>query len=115
MPAAHETDGHRDGADGWTVLAVPGELDFYSAGDFDKLLAPITAEPGRRVVLDMREVVFMDSTGLRVLLGAARDLRDSGGLLRLAGPREHVLRLLELTQVGSLLPTYDDIGSACHD
>jgi anti-sigma B factor antagonist len=114
-PSAMGHNAPEAGADGWAVVPVPGDLDFYSAPDFEKLLASVAAGGSRRVVVDMHDVAFMDSTGLRVLLGAARELRESGGVLRLAAPREQVLRVLELTQVEPLLPTFADVGSACHD
>ncbi|MDI2125392.1 STAS domain-containing protein [Yinghuangia seranimata] len=117
MAASYGTGGGRPRAadDGWTVVEVPGDLDFYSAPDFAKYLGGIAAAGARRLVIDMRDVAFMDSSGLRVLLNAARDLRENGGALRLAAPDEQVLRLIEVTQVGPLLPTYRDVGSASGD
>ncbi|NUU25626.1 MAG: STAS domain-containing protein [Streptomycetaceae bacterium] len=122
MPARDTRGDHkgpdhaRHTANGWAVVSAPGDLDFYSAPDFEKQLASVTSAGGdTRVVVDMREVAFMDSSGLRVLLDAARELRESGGALRLAAARDQVLRVLELTQVEPLLPAYADVGSACHD
>jgi len=55
----------------------------------------------RRVVLDLRELEFMDSTGLRLVLSAAREIPN----LTLTGPlQEPVKRLLELTQTLTILP-----------
>lgn len=114
MAASRDTGRDRPGAadDSWTVVEVPGDLDFISAPDFARYLDGVAAAGARRLVLDMRDVTFMDSSGLRILLNAARELRERGGALRLAAPDEQVLRLIELTRVGPLLPTYDDVGSA---
>lgn len=101
--------------DGWTVVPVRGDLDFYSAPLFAESVRSLAAPGPRRVVLDLADVEFMDSTGLRLLLGVSRDLREAGGALRLAGPGDLVLRLLEVTQVAPLLPAFPDVTSACSD
>lgn len=111
MPAP-AGDGHPD-HDGWSVVTVPGDLDYYSADGFARDLYEVVSGSAQNIVLDMAAVTFLDSTGLRVLLGAARDLRADGGDLRLAAPHDSVLRVIELTQVGPLLPTYPDVGTAC--
>lgn len=115
MPAPDGPLGAEEHArhDGWRVVTVPGDLDFWSAEDLAGQLAAPARDGGHGVVVDMAAVAYMDSTGLRVLLGAARDLRAAGGELRLAAPADHVLRIIELTQVGPLLPTFADVGAAC--
>ncbi|NUP33340.1 MAG: STAS domain-containing protein [Streptomycetaceae bacterium] len=115
MPAPDGPTGEDERArrDGWRVVTVSGDLDFGTADDLARRLAVPASDGIRRVVLDMAAVEYMDSTGLRVLLSAARDLRATGGDLRLAAARDHVLRIIELTQVGPLLPTYTDVGAAC--
>lgn len=108
----------RDGVadrDGWTVVPVRGDLDFYSAPHFKECVWSLTAPGPRRVVLDLADVEFMDSTGLRILLAVARELREGGGALRLAAPGDLVLRLLEVTQVAPLLPAFPDVSTACSD
>lgn len=101
----------------WTVVPVAGDLDFYSAPELATAVHAVTGDTGgpHRVVLDLREVAYMDSTGLRILLGMARDLRENGGALRLAGPGDLVVRLLDVTQVAPLLPAYADVAAACRD
>src|ERR1044071_3135140 len=101
--------------DGWTVVPVRGDLDFYSAPMFAESVRSLAAPGPRRAVPDPAEVEFMDSTGLRLLLGVSRDLREAGGALRLAGPGDLVLRLLEVTQVAPLRPVFPDVPSACSD
>lgn len=111
----HRVDPVRLEHDGWLVVPVADDLDFYSAPRFADRIRSRTAAGARRVVVDLRAVDFMDSTGLRLLLDVARDLRSRGGQLRLAGPSEIVRRLLEVTQVAPLLPSYPDVTAACRD
>ncbi|MDI2130920.1 STAS domain-containing protein [Yinghuangia seranimata] len=115
MPQHNGLEG-RTGTDGWIVVPVTGDLDFTSAHEVGaELDALTTARRPHHVVLDMHAVEFMDSTGLRVLLGLSRRLRTHGGTLRLAGVSDLVSRLLDITQVGPLLPTYPTVEAACGD
>ena len=81
-----------------------GELDMATVARLDRQLSELLAAGVRRVVLDLRGLTFMDSTGLSVLLrwagAAARDGFDFG-LVRTDGP---VNRLFELAGVEGHLP-----------
>src|SRR4051812_348680 len=80
------------------VLRLRGELGL---GSEPILAAALERRHGRPVRIELDELTFMDSTGLRALLGAAREI--SG--LKLRGPLQPpVQRLLELTQTIEILP-----------
>src|SRR5215475_8044756 len=80
------------------VLHLAGELDLVSEPTFATALAQAD---GRPVRIELEELAFMDSTGLRALLSAAREVPG----LRLTGPLQPpVQRLLELTQTITILP-----------
>jgi anti-anti-sigma factor len=90
-----------DGADG-LLLKVSGELDLVSEPLLNQALEETA---GRDATLDLSELAFMDSTGLRTLLGAARTYPN----VKLQGPLQPpVQRLLELTQTLSILPFKQD-------
>lgn len=88
--------------DGATLkLLLTGELDLVSEAVLAEALADAGARPVR---IDLSELAFMDSSGLRALLGAARDIPD----LKLCGPLQApVQRLLDLTQTRAILPFED--------
>ena len=87
-----------DPAGGGVLLRVSGELDIVSEPQFASALANVTRPPIR---VDLSELAFMDSTGLRALLGAARTYPG----IVLSGPLQPaVQRLLELTQTLNILP-----------
>jgi anti-sigma B factor antagonist len=86
------------------VLRVRGELDLSTAG---RLCRAIQADAGpRRLVIDLSELGFCDSTGLRALMSAVREIEVLGGKAALVvtpgGPFD---RLLQLTGVGEFLKT----------
>jgi anti-anti-sigma factor len=85
-------------ADGIVVLRLSGELDLVSEPILQDALERARGHAAR---IELADLAFMDSTGLRALLGAAREFPD----LRLAGPLQApVRRLLDLTQTHAILP-----------
>jgi anti-sigma B factor antagonist len=87
----------RDGA-GVPVLAVHGELDFDGAPSLRlALIEAIDENPGRRVVVDLEGVDFIDSAGLGVLVGGLKRVRAADGELVLVATGRSVVRVLELT------------------
>jgi len=94
-----------------TRIAVRGELDLGTAPELERALETARAA-GRPIVLDLRELSFMDSTGVRLLLIAAEDARD-GVPLRMLGPASgDALVALQETGIASLLPLSEEDGAA---
>lgn len=91
-------------ADGWTVIAVAGEVDLASAPDLQRSVEDALAAGAQRLILDLRSVTFMDSTGLRVLLTTHQRLQESGGSLALVAAEGPVTRLMSLTGVDQRIP-----------
>jgi anti-sigma B factor antagonist len=89
------------------VLSVTGELDLASSPALEGALTRASAAHGERVVLDLRGVSFMDSTGLSVLVSAQRDATESGRQLAVITGSDQVLRLLTLTGVAERLTLID--------
>jgi anti-anti-sigma factor len=84
--------------EGTLVLHIVGELDLVSEPTLSGELAKAN---GRPVTIELEELAFMDSTGLRTLLSSAREVPG----LTLKGPLQPpVQRLLELTQTLTILP-----------
>lgn len=81
------------------VIKVGGELDLASAPQLSDCLADPGGDPAQPVVLDLSSVSFIDSSALRALLLAGRQLSDAGRTLQI-GPRSDVVaRVFEVTQL----------------
>ncbi|WP_195911353.1 STAS domain-containing protein [Streptomyces kaniharaensis] len=98
---------------GWTVIALSGDLDDFAAHDVRRLLDALVDGGEARVVVDLAAVGFVDSTGLNALLSAARRARDGRGAVRLAGAVPRVRDVVELSGVSAVLPLYPDVAAAC--
>ena len=77
-------------------VTLSGEFDMGAVTEF-RTAVEDTAEPWRRVVIDMSDVAFMDSSGLQELVRLENRTRERGLDLVIARPSVPVLRLLELT------------------
>lgn len=78
------------------VIALSGELDPHTAPLLQREIDGVLTE-GTDLVLDLSQLGFVDSSGLRVLISAQHQLADHGGTLVLRSPSETVRRLLEIT------------------
>jgi anti-sigma B factor antagonist len=80
------------------VVRLRGELDLHATGDFELELVELADAPGIEVLaLDLRELVFMDSGGLRVIIVVGRRLAEAGRRLVLVRGPHPVMRVFELT------------------
>ena len=94
------------------VVRAHGDLDLYVAPEFKRRLAK-TIEAGKtRIVVDLTDAAFMDSTALGVLIGALKRLRVRGGALAVASEQPTILRILELTGMDQVLDLYATAGEA---
>lgn len=76
-------------------LGLSGDLDSFTAADLDAALAALG--PAADVVIDLSGLSFMDSSGLRVLIGAHTALDGEGNKLVLTSPSRAVGRLFEIS------------------
>lgn len=92
--------------DGGVQLALSGELDLATLPALEQELDRVVP-PEKRLVLDLRRLQFIDSSGLHALLRADRRLSDVGGQLTIVrGPRA-VERLFSLTGLNTRLRIVD--------
>ncbi len=87
--------------EGVILLVLGGEIDLATSGQFRAVVDEALADQVS-LVADVEEVTFMDSTMLRELLRAHRDLGAAGRRFILAAPQPAVRRLLELTGTSGL-------------
>ena len=97
--------------DAAVVVTVRGELDVTSSQRFGDCLAEAGLHSSR-VVLDMSQVDFMDTTALAVIVGAWRRQLEDSGLFLLAGARYRYTKALWITGLADRLPMYDTVGEA---
>lgn len=90
------------------TVRVRGEIDLAAAERLERALQSVQDEPAEVTVLDLREVTFIDSTGLRTITSADARARKDGHELRIVRGSEQVQKLLHVTGMDKILPLVDD-------
>jgi len=89
------------------TIAIAGELDLSNAGEVERELLHAEATDVHTIILDLSELEFMDSTGIRLLISADARSRADSDRLRLTRPPAAVARVLCIAGVDELLPFAD--------
>jgi anti-sigma B factor antagonist len=96
---------------GAVVVALAGELDLYNANDVREALLRVCAEEPARVVVDLAEVTFIDSTALGVLIEARSRMANRRAFL-LAAPGMETQRALEISGLDKHFSVHDSVDQA---
>jgi anti-anti-sigma factor len=89
------------------VISVSGELDLASAPELEQELQRAAADSAELVILDLRELQFIDSTGLGLLIKAHRQAESMGRKFAIVRGQSQVQRLLGLTGIDERLTLVD--------
>jgi len=89
------------------VLRLSGELDLANATRLQVELERLEIQADSTVVLDLRAIEFMDSSGLRALLAAQEEIEQRGAACAVTRGSEQVERLLRVTQASQYLQVID--------
>jgi anti-anti-sigma factor len=104
-------------AGGIMFATVRGEIDDSNAAELGRTITAQVASADRMLAVDLTHVSYMDSTGVELLFGLARQLQARRqSLIVVVPPRSGVRRVLELCDIGSaarLVSARDDV--AAHD
>jgi anti-anti-sigma factor len=92
------------------VLSLHGELDLASAPLLQSEIESAEAEDTTLMVLDLDDLEFIDSTGLRIILAAHERSQERGQMLALTRGSQQVQRLLSITRAGEHLRIIESPG-----
>jgi anti-anti-sigma factor len=96
---------------GFTRAALVGRMDIEGAMAIEDQIQPLS-RLRRKLVIDLSEVTFIASMGLRTLVTAARSLSEIGGKATLANPQPNVEKVLEMSGIGPMLGVHPTVDAA---
>ena len=97
------------------VVAVRGEIDLFTAPELKATLTDAIEEGKLRIVVDLSETTFLDSTALGVLIGAIKRLRSRDGRMTIVNVDQNIAKTFEITgldQIFTIRPTRDEAVAA---
>jgi anti-sigma B factor antagonist len=97
---------------GVPVVTAPKEIDIATTPALRSALLKAAARGHGTLVLDMTMTRFCDSSGLHTLLAAHKRAQDEGGSLLLISPARAIIRVLEVTGLNRLLPSFTSLDQA---
>ena len=109
MDLSYEVNDH------YAEISAAGRLNMVSAPKLRELVAEVVEGGSSRIVINLKETSFMDSSGLGALIGCLKAARQAGGDLRIAGVQPQVQMVLGLTSMDKVLTSYPTAAAAFGD
>jgi anti-sigma B factor antagonist len=94
------------------VIAVAGEVDLYTAPELKRELITAIDQGARKIVVDLSEATFIDSTTLGVLLSGVKRLRPLDGELAVVCTDRNIRKIFEITLLDRVFSIHDERGAA---
>ena len=97
-----------------SVMKVKGRVDSDTAPEFDGALTKLLDDHRNKIVLNLQNVEFLSSAGLRAMVKALKDAQESGGDLHLASvsqPIEVILRTVGMMQMFKMFSTSEEAAA----
>ena len=103
---------YRDLENNIRFIKLIGILDITGTGKIETRFAGYCAEDKARMIVDLSEVDFLSSIGVRLLILTAKSIGSRGGKMVLLNPIPEVLHVLEITGIPAVMPIYSSLESA---
>jgi len=88
------------------IVAVTGEVNSVTAIQLGEQLQQTAKQGKNQVVLDLSQVTYLSSAGLREVISGVQRAKENGGDLRIANPSARVVELLDMTGLNKALGIY---------
>ncbi|MGH3326629.1 MAG: STAS domain-containing protein [Streptomycetales bacterium] len=94
------------------VIETAGQIDVYTAAQFRQEITDAIDAGKRHLIIDLNQIVFLDSTGLGVLVGGLKRVRTLGGSLSVVCSDLDVLRPFHITGLDKVFVIHDTVDQA---
>jgi anti-sigma B factor antagonist len=94
------------------LLAIVGEVDMFSSPEARKEIGNLVKMKIQRIVVDLTGVSYMDSSGVATLIEGLQMCHKYDGTLVVAGLRQNVREVFELTKLDKIFKIYEDAETA---
>ncbi|WP_066370616.1 anti-sigma factor antagonist [Neobacillus fumarioli] len=88
---------------GETLVQIAGEIDAYTAPKLKEELLPLAEGKNISLTVCLKDVSYMDSTGLGVFIGLFKQLKQNDGELKLINLSDRLVRLFQITGINNII------------
>jgi len=97
---------HTERENGILIAQAEGRVDGTNAREFEKALLAAIGENDRLLIIDLHQLVYISSAGLRVFLMIAKELQRRGGKLVVCSLSETINEVFEISGFSKIIPTH---------
>ena len=97
------------------IIAIKGRLDAATAPIADETIKKTLMENTNRLLFDLSALEYLSSGGLRVILGAAKEIRRREGKVALAGLNQYVYEIFDVSGFTAMIPIKDTVEEGLKD
>jgi anti-anti-sigma factor len=102
-----------DVSDSYRRISLNGRLDIVGTGEIETKFTALAAATAKRILIDLTNVTFLASIGIRALISAAKSQQQRGGRVVLVVTSDStVAKTLAVTGVDAILPMFTDLSKA---
>ena len=94
------------------VCSIVGDIDINSSPDIRKMFADFLQKEEKKIVINLKDVSYIDSSGLATLVEILKKTKGYGGKLKLSELSDKVRGLFEITKLDKIFDTYESAEAA---
>lgn len=94
------------------IVELKGDIDHYTSEKIKRAIYLNTGKYARKMIIDLRDVEFMDSSGIGMILGRYREIKERNGEIAITGVKGNMERIFNMSGLYKIISKYDTIGDA---
>ena len=95
-----------------SIIKLIGDIDVYTSPDLKYAITSQIDFGAKRIIIDMEDVYYIDSSGIGVFISALGELKKRNGKIGIVKITENVRKVFELTKITSFLPIFMTVSDA---
>ncbi len=98
--------------DNFLIIELEGRIDIQVADNVGDTISELIDKGETNLIFDLKNLKFMDSSGLRIFIGIKRHLDTVSGILKLANLKKNIFEIFEIVELDKMFNIYKDIKKA---
>jgi anti-sigma B factor antagonist len=95
-----------------SIVELAGEVDVYTSPKVKEVIGKLIDGGAYKLVIDLEHVRYIDSTGLGVLIGGLKRVREHGGAVNLVCSNPQIRKIFDITGLVKIFGIFDDVTAA---
>jgi anti-sigma B factor antagonist len=91
---------------GHKIVILNGEMDYFSSKDIKDAIFTLIHENTKSIILDLKDVTFIDSAGMGLLINLNREMSNNNGKIALLNLSKDIFSLIKLATLDTIIPIY---------